>query len=266
MNARALALLLAGFSVIPTDGSAQSRYPDSPRASVGISFLAAEPQGEFSEFVDGAFGAELMGRIPLEPRGLVSLRGDLGFLVYGHESKRVCLEGVGCRVEARLQTTNSIFFGGIGPELALPLSWARPYVHAFMGFGYFSTNSSLEDRWEGEDYFQTQNFGDGTFSWGLGWGMEFNVHRGRVPIAINVGGKYHQHGVMEYLTEGDIVDHPDGSITLYPNESEANLISYRLGVTIGIPRGQDDDDHRRGSSRGRWKGGQGPEGRYPGIR
>ena len=41
---------------------------------------------------------------------------------------------------------------------------------------------------------------------------------------------------MTYLTEGDIQDNPDGSITLFPVVSEANLVSYRLGVTIGIPR------------------------------
>lgn len=252
MRARSTVLLLAGFLASTSSLSAQARHYQPPRAAVGINFLAAEPQGQFADFVDAAFGAEIMGRIPLEPQGIVSLRGDLGFLVYGHESKRVCLEGVGCRVEARLQTTNSIFFGGIGPELGLPLSWVRPYVHAFMGFGYFSTNSSLEDRWSGEDHFSTQNFGDGTFSWGLGWGMEFNVHQGRVPIAINVAGKYHQHGVMEYLTEGDIVDHADGSITLYPNVSEANLISYRLGVTVGIPRGQRSDDWKRRGRGRRW--------------
>ncbi len=253
MLRRIIVMTLTGISILATDASAQARWTDGPRASVGINFLAAEPQGEFADYVDAGFGGELMGRIPLDQRGLVSLRGDLGFLIYGHESKRVCIAGVGCRVEARLQTTNSIFFGGIGPELGIPLSWARPYVNAFMGFGYFSTNSSLEDRWGGEDYFETQNFGDGTFSWGFGWGMEFNVHRGRVPVAINVGGKYHQHGVMDYLTEGDIVDHADGSISLYPNRSEANLISYRLGVTIGIPRSdRGDDDRDRRVGRRRW--------------
>ena len=39
---------------------------------------------------------------------------------------------------------------------------------------------------------------------------------------------------MEYLTEGDIVDHADGSITLYPNRSEANFITYHFGVTINF--------------------------------
>lgn len=252
MLARITALTLAGFLQLASNLEAQFRGYDAPRASVGINFLAAEPAGEFADFVDSGFGAEFMGRFALDRRGVLSLRGDLGFLVYGHESKRVCIAGVGCRVEARLQTTNSIFYGGIGPELAIPLSFVRPYVNAFMGFGYFSTNSSLEGLWSGEDYFDTQNFGDGTASWGVGWGVEFNVHQGRVPIAINLGGRYHEHGVMEYLTEGDIVDHPDGSVTLFPNISEANLVSYRMGVTVGIPRGGNDDNGNRRKGRRRW--------------
>ena len=182
---------------------------------------------------------ELMGRFALDPAGILSLRGDLGIMVYGYDSKRVCFEGVGCRVEARLKTSNNIFFGGIGPELALPMRGARPYVHAFMGFAYFNTSSSLEDLWGNDSDFTTENFGDGTFSWGVGGGLELSLRRGRVPIDLNLGVRYHQNGRVEYLTEGDIVDNPDGSVTLYPIFSEANLITYRFGISIGIPRGGD---------------------------
>ena len=242
MKARAPALTLAGLLFLAAAVSAQTPLYRPASPAVGISFLVAEPIGEFSDFVNAGFGAEFSGRIPLEPQGLVSLRGDLGFLIYGYESKRVCFDGVGCRVQARLQTSNSIFFGGIGPELALPLDWMRPYVNAFLGFGYFNTTSSLESIWGDDDSFSTQNLGDGTFSWGLGGGLELNVHQGRVPISINLGAKYHENGVMEYLTEGDILDHPDGSITLFPILSEANFISYRIGISIGIPRGGEDEE------------------------
>ncbi len=237
---RFFALALACSFAFPPGARAQVGPPDLALPSVGLNFLVGEPDGEFANYVDHAFGGELTGRLPVGPSGLVSLRADLGVLVYGYESKRVCIGGT-CRIQARLETSNNIFYGGVGPELAVPLGWARPYMNAFLGFGYFNTSSSLEDRLGGEDLFTTENFGDGTFAWGLGWGMEVNVHRGRVPIALNFGARYHEHGVMEYLTEGDIVDNPDGSITLYPNRSEANLVSYRVGVTVGIPRGRGED-------------------------
>lgn len=254
MSARITALALAGLILFTSAASAQIRRNPAPAGGVGISFLVAEPLGEFSDFVDAGYGAELSGRLALDPMGLVSLRGDLGFLIYGYESKRVCFDGVGCRVQARLETSNNIFYGGVGPELGLPLGWARPYLNASLGFGYFNTTSNLENLWGDEDLFDTENFGDGSFSWGVGWGLEMNVHRGRVPVGINLGARFHENGVMEYLTRGDIVDHPDGSITLYPIRSEANLISYRIGVSIGIPRGGGEDEENRDSrlGRGRW--------------
>jgi len=42
-------------------------------------------------------------------------------------------------------------------------------------------------------------------------------------------------GYGRYLTQGDIVDGPDGSVTIYPNRSDADLLSFRFGVSVGIP-------------------------------
>jgi len=234
------------LGAVPLSG--QEEWQMLPRAHVGINLVVGDPVGEFDRFVGEGFGADFFGRLPLDPAGVLSLRADLGFLIYGYESKRVCFEGVGCRVQARLQTTNNIFFGGVGPELAIPLPRARPYVNALLGFSYFNTSSSLEDLWGGESHFDTENFGDGTMAWAVGGGIDLNLKRGRVPVDLSLGFRYHQNGRMEYLTEGDIVDNPDGSITLYPVVSEANLMSYHLGVSIGIPRGRGDG----GSGRNHW--------------
>jgi hypothetical protein len=206
-----------------------------------MDFIVGDPVGELGNFVGTGYGGDFFGRVALDPKGILSLRGDLGFVVYGHESKRVCFEGVGCRVQAKLVTTNMIGFGGIGPELALPLPRARPYVHAFLGYSYFSTSSALEDYWGDDPLFVTENFGDGTASLGFGGGLELNLSQGRQPIDLNLGVRYHENGRVKYLTEGDIVDNPDGSITLYPILSDANLMSFHFGVTIGIGRGGGDD-------------------------
>ncbi|MCJ7626837.1 MAG: hypothetical protein MUO50_00470, partial [Longimicrobiales bacterium] len=239
MSARTLFLACVSMLLMVMPLSAQEGWFPPPKAHVGMNLIVGDPVGEFEQFVGASLGADFFGRLPMDPRGVLSLRADMGFLIYGHESQRVCIQGIGCRIQARLQTDNGIFFGGIGPELAIPSRYFRPYVHAFMGFAYFNTSSSLEDLWGEEDMFQTENFGDGGFSWGLGGGLEWNVKRGRTPIDLNFGARYHHHGVMEYLTKGDIVDNPDGSITMYPVLSEANLMTYHLGLTIGIPRGGD---------------------------
>jgi hypothetical protein len=243
MSARTLGLALSGLLLLTPALSAQEDWHLLPRANLGVNLIVGDPVGEFDQFVGTGFGADFFGRVPLDPMGVLSLRGDLGFLIYGYESKRVCFEGVGCRVQGRLQTTNNIAFGGIGPELALPMRRARPYVHAFMGFSYFNTSSSLEDLWGNDADFSTENFGDGVFSWGVGGGLELNLSQGRVPIDLNLGVRYHENGRVTYLTEGDIVDNPDGSVTLYPILSDANLMSYQFGVSIGIPRGGDGSQH-----------------------
>lgn len=244
MSARPYLLAVLGLFFLSVPLSAQEEWRPLPRGYVGVNLIAGDPVGEFDEFVGASIGADFFGRLPLDPNGFLSLRADLGFLVYGHESKRVCFEGVGCRVQARLQTTNNIFFGGLGPELAVPLPRARPYVNALLGFSYFNTSSSLEDLWGGESSFTTENYGDGTLSWGVGGGLDLNVKRGRTPVDLTFGVRYLSNGRMEYLTEGDIVDNPDGSITLYPVLSEANLMTYHLGVSIGIPRGGDGEGRR----------------------
>ena len=243
MSTRIVILLIGGLLCLVSPLSGQDEWWPRPRGHVGLNLMAGDPVGEFDRFVGAGFGVDFFGRLPMDPRGILSFRGDLGFLVYGYESKRVCFEGIGCRVQARLQTTNNIFFAGIGPELALPLPRARPYVHALWGYSYFNTTSSLEDLWGGESHFDTENYGDGTFAWGLGGGLELNLKRGRTPIDLNVGFRYHENGRVNYLTEGDIVDNSDGSVTLYPVSSEANLMTYHLGISIGIPRG--GDRHRR---------------------
>jgi hypothetical protein len=243
MFARIAVSIFLALAFLTPALAAQEDWFARPRANVGVNFIVSDPVGEFDQFVGTGLGADFFGRLPMDPMGFLSLRGDLGFLIYGYEAQRVCFQGVGCRVQARLQTTNNIFFGGIGPELAIPLERARPYVHAFFGFSYFNTTSSLEDLWGDDSGFDTENFGDGTMSWGFGGGLEMNVARGRVPIDLNLGFRYHENGRVEYLTKGDIVDNPDGSVTLYPVLSEANLMSYHFGVSIGIPRGR--DDHRR---------------------
>jgi hypothetical protein len=229
------------------DGFREGR--DIPSAGwFSVSFITADPLGEFGELVDVGLGAELEGNLALTRDGAVSLRGDVGFIVYGHERSSVCLAPpVGCRINVDLTTSNSIFFAGIGPEFVAPTGALRPYVNASAGFSYFVTHSSLDDDdWDGDDDFgTTRNFDDFVGAFRVGGGLRARLRGGANPILLDLGVQYHRNGTAEYLREGDIVDHPDGSITLFPNRTEADLMVYRIGVTFGFPRGGGDHDRRR---------------------
>jgi hypothetical protein len=57
----------------------------------------------------------------------------------------------------------------------------------------------------------------------------------RTPVLLDIGATFHRNGEASYLRKGSITDNPDGTINVNPIRSEANFITYRFGVSIGIP-------------------------------
>lgn len=252
----ALPAVVAGALLLLSSGDASAqRAPDrpseppqapvdgGPRFFVGGGFWYAQPEGEFARYVDGGVGLDLNGSFSLDEAGIVSVRANLGFIQYGRETRQVCFSAtVGCRILLDLTTSNDILVGGIGPELALPTRSVRPYLFGTAGFSYFSTRSSLEGTTDTREIAETENYGDGTLTWVGGGGMTIRLSRGRHPIDLDFGVEYHDNGRAEYLREGDIVDEPDGSITLHPTRSETDFTTFRVGVRVGIPRGGREAD------------------------
>ncbi len=204
----------------------------------GLALQVAQPVGVFADVIDTGWG--LGGHLALfGGDGPWSLRLDAGFVEYGRVTQRVCLSPtVGCRIQVDLVTSNNIVPVSIGPQLMLPRAPVRPYVTAGVGFSWFSTESRVEDV-DGfsQGVFSTNNFSDLTLAASVAGGVTIRLTRGRTPVSLDLGARYHRNGEAEYLTEDDIVDEPDGSITVLPNRSEANLVTFHLGVSVGIPMG-----------------------------
>ena len=245
----ALAVLLVGLSAAPVEGQRRRhddgfRRYDAPRLFLDVGLLVADPVGEFADFVDDGIGIGGGLAYALDPAGVLRVRLDGGFLVYGHERQRVCVSDlIGCRVLADLTTSNHIAFADIGAEVGVNLGPIRPYVGLSRGISYFETSSSLDgiDDYD-ESILNTTNFDDLVWGWKSRAGLQFQVSRGRTPVYLDVGAIYHENGQAEYLTEGDIQDNPDGSITVFPVFSEANLVTMQFGVSVGLGgRGHHDD-------------------------
>ena len=203
----------------------------------GGGLFFARPQGEFADFVEQGWGGGIHYIHRLDREGLVAVRVDASILNYGHERQQVLLSPtVGGRILVDLTTDNNIAFVGIGPQIGAPSGVLRPYVNGFVGFSYIFTSSSLRGIDGGDDFASTTNFDDGSFAYGGGAGLYVPVRRGRSPISIDAGVTYRRNGEAEYLREGDIVDNPDGSITLHPVRSETDLLTFHLGVSVGIAR------------------------------
>ncbi len=122
------AVWLGGF-LLPTEAQAQSEEVRAPRGYFDVTFVGAQPTGDFGLIVERGWGFELGGRYELDPVGLFSLRGSIGFINYGNETLQFC-SVYSCRVGVDLDTQNNILFLGVGPELAMQVDRLRPYARA----------------------------------------------------------------------------------------------------------------------------------------
>lgn len=207
-----------------------------PRFYVGIQGQYARPVGEFSDYVEHGGGLNVNIAWPVQRGSVLALRADGGFIVYGSETRRVCFsQTVGCFVQLDLTTTNSIAYLNAGPQLMLPYGPIRPYVNAAIGGSYFGTSSSVSGTHGGEDFASSTNFDDITLAWNGGGGLLLSLSSGATPVLLDVGVRYTGNGEVEYLKKGDIVEDPDdNSLIITPTRSEANLLTFQIGVQIGV--------------------------------
>lgn len=229
MGHRLTASILVVGSALILSAEAEAQYKRGPGGSVGMSFVAADATGEFGFAIDHAFGLDLNAGIPMAANGHLRLRLDGGFMIYGIESVYYC--DYGCRVGSELTTTNTIVYGGVGPELVLAKGDIQPYLHATAGMSWFVTSSGVDHHDGYGSSLDTTNYSDHVLGWKFGGGIR--VRAGHA-LFIDLGVVRHDNGRVSYLTEGDIVDNPDGSVTMYPMLSEADLLSFQLGMTLGL--------------------------------
>lgn len=231
-----LVLLLVALSHTPAQAQEAPDSVNAPRWWVGFDLIAADPLGPFGERVGDAWGFQLRGRYAPNPLGHLSVRLDLGLVGYGEEYRQFCLPApVGCRIGAELGTSNDILYLGLGPEYSV---WhGRIYGFGTVGVSVFSTTSTLSGVSSAEALLATTNHEDAVLAVRVGAGVRIPLTRGMRRITLDLDAAYHHNGVAEYLAEGDIRDNPDGSVTIFPNRTEANVLALQLGVSFGVGRG-----------------------------
>jgi hypothetical protein len=235
MTSTALATLLALVTVVKaTPAEAQYGFGTRPgRVTLGGGASVAQPVGEFKNYVNNGFGGSGHILLRLDQQGFLALRGDVGFLIYGHETKRVSLPNAG-RIEFDVTTSNNILTYAAGPQLAVPTGPIRPYVNAFIGGAYFFTESSVGGSDNASDFASTRNFGDNVPSYGYGGGVFIPFAVRNALIGLDLGARFIRNGHTRYLREGGITDLPTGGYTISPIESETNLVVYHIGISAGL--------------------------------
>lgn len=228
----AVAALLAGAMPVAAQDVEAGR---PPVVYVGVQGVYARAVGEFRDYIEHGGGLNANITFPVTRQSPLALRADGGFIVYGSETRRVCFGGgVGCFIELDLTTTNTIAYLNVGPQLMVPTGAVRPYVNAAIGGAYFATTSSVEGSGNNDQFASTTNFDDLTFAWNAGGGLLIRIAGGSSrPVFIDFGARYHGNGEVEYLKKGDISEGPGGTLIIEPTRSEANLLSFQLGVSFG---------------------------------
>jgi hypothetical protein len=236
-SSKTLAALLA-FATLAAASPVAAQYGFGrrpARATVGGSAFVAQPVGEFKNYVNNGFGGGGHLLLRVDPQGFLALRADAGFLMYGHETKRVSLPNAG-RVQLDVATSNNILTYSVGPQLMIPAGPIRPYVNAFMGGAYFFTESSVGGSDNSSDFASTRNFGDNVASYGYGGGVFVPFTVRNALIGLDVGARFIRNGHTRYLREGGITDLPSGGFIVSPIESETNLVVYHAGISVGVRR------------------------------
>lgn len=232
--------LLARLALPALLGAQPPRYPTARdsvtgpvRGYLGAALSGAAPVGVFGDYVQGGIGGAGHAGWNVIPGGALSIRGDVGVTIYGHERKRIPFP-TAPRVSLDLTTTNNIVTYGVGPQLIATAGALRPYVNGFVGGAYFYTQSALAGTGSGGDSFaRSENYHDHVLSYGGGGGFLIPASVGKNPVSIDVGARYVHNGTVRYLREGDIRD--DGSsVVMNPTVSPANFVQFTLGISVGF--------------------------------
>jgi hypothetical protein len=207
---------------------------DAIEMSFGGSAILGQALGDFADQVGTPYG--LGGHIawarPARPFGL---RLEVTGLIYGSETRQVPVGQPGLRQSLTVETTNGMATLGLGPQFVAPRGSVRPYLTAFAGFSYFSTDSTVRADPELFPVAQSTNYDDTVFAYGGGLGILIPLSASQSGgLALDVGARFVGGGEVRYLAEGAITDLPGGGIGFTPLHTKANRIEFHLGLT-GLP-------------------------------
>lgn len=232
-----LAILATIACAIPGGAAAQQIW-DEMRSEAFGALNVAIPVGEFGEHVELGGGVGTGVVLFLDPERRVGVRAEAGFIVYGSDTERRRFSRTIPLVELDVRTSNEILSAGVGPQIYLGTGNLRPFVYGTVGFAYFATTTTVEPERSDIEIASTTNFDDFQLSLSAGGGIAAVIHEGENPLSLSLSASYQRNGLTEYLTGGsdDLRGLRGGRWAFTPKESEANLITCRVGLSVALGR------------------------------
>jgi opacity protein-like surface antigen len=219
-------LLLIGSATVI---HAQAQRQEQDRQA-GVYFLTVAPRGEFSENLPNngyGIGAQALFPIGSSP---FKVGGDLGFVIYGSESRTEPISPTIPDVQVRVNTSNFILLPHFMLRAQPRSGLIRPYVDGLIGLKYLWTETSISDRFGDEDVVSDINLSDTSFSYGVGGGLQVPLMGGRESrLLLDMGVRYLRGGRAEYLREGSIRE-VDGSVVYDVLSSRTDVLTVQVGV------------------------------------
>jgi hypothetical protein len=225
------ACIFASANVVAAQVYSAPQLPS--RFVVGADFAISQPKGEFARNVPTGYGFDLNGLFKLDPKGWLGIRADAGGVRYGHEHVGLGFFGP-LGIELDLNTDNRIEFGSLGLQLQIPDGWFRPYASASYAGVHFTTESCVSNPDNLVEEVCHDNHGDWAGAGVFGGGLM--IPFGKSLGALNLGARYHYGAKATYLRKGDIIDNPDGTVTLNVRSSKTDLVLWQIGFTFNIPQ------------------------------
>ncbi len=209
----------------------------------GISFNVGFPQKEFKENID-ANGYGLSGYFGFSfPNSPVIMGASAKFLIYGRETRTEPWSKTIPDVFLDVITTNSIIMGQFMIRLQPPSGIILPYIDGLAGFSYLTTDTRIRDQGDNEEIASNKIFDDLTFSYGIGYGIQFcvyqnpdvnNPYKKLQGVYIDIGGQYLKGGIAEYLKEGSIEIDENDNVTYDIEESATDISILKIGVSFAF--------------------------------
>lgn len=205
----------------------------------GIDFLVGLPQGDFRQSVDKTgFGvAGTIGWAPEHSPVMVGL--ELGFMVYGSDTRREPFSTTIPDVLVDVNTSNNFFLGHLIVRGQPNAGTVRPYLQGMLGLNYLFTRTEIDNSSnDGEEIASSENLSDNVFSYGGGAGIMFLVwtqdeeeEDGMREVLIDVGARYVMGNEARYLKEGSI-RYSGGRVIYDVSESRTDLLEWQIGVAL----------------------------------
>lgn len=223
-------------SSLPRFGAVQSSgEPTRTKGEFGFFGALALPVDEFRSNVDVGGGGGLAGVWLLDNAGMIGVRADGAFLLYGYRSEQRPFSVTVPEVSVDVRTSNFIVSGGIGPQVYLATGTVRPYVYGTVGVSYFATETTVAGTHRNEDIASTTNLHDTSLALTGGGGFSIRLSRGVNPVSLELGASYQYNGETEYLTSSPTVtEYRRGGSRFTPITSETNMVIFRAGVALGM--------------------------------